>query len=160
MRLPWPPLRTRVLCALALVVAGPPHGGFLLFFIGPCVGLGALIGIGHLLDAPQQRPRYFATLFAWACTMALIACMHGAYAWRARHAADALRMQVEAYRAAHGAWPHDDDALPPRTAAMRRWSAHYRLRSAQPQLCYLATGQPFSTWCYDFDAARWRFTAN
>ena len=159
MPLPRPPLPTLALCALAVAIAGLRYGGFLLAFIVPCVGLGALIGIGRLIDAPEQRPLYVAKLLAWVCTVGLIACVHGGYAWRARLAADALRAQVEAYRAAHGAWPNDD-ALPPSTEAMRYWDVHYTLTTAKPRLCYLATSQPLSTWCYDFDAARWQFTAN
>ena len=142
---------------LALAVAGPPYGAITLALIVPCVLIGAFVVAGRMWVEPEHRPRHAARLLAWAFTLALIACAQGAYAWRARHAADALRAQVEAYRAAHGAWPSSLR----KTTAMTRWRVNYFVAdSGAPYLCYAATSAPHAIWCYDFDAARWKYSMN
>ena len=140
---------------------GMPYFGFAHWLLVPIVAVWAVHSAWRAWRRPAERRYRVAQMLVGSLALC---CTLGLHAWRAtasRQAADEFVAAVEAYRAAHGTWPAQQDEVGSDSLrrSFHRWRGAYHVRDGAPDLFYFSTWEPFSAHHYDFAARRWRYFA-
>jgi hypothetical protein len=127
------------------------HGGFLVFFVALVFVPWVMIKAALALRNPGTRKYILETSSIWLASIFVISAVHMVRATSARRKANQIAAQILEYKTKHGSYPIEDALIP------QHLDVFYLVKDGKPNLFYLSTFYPFSTYAYDFETHAWEF---